>query len=245
MVSGYKIIVNITEFSEKDISNYTANISNRFGYCNCTVQLLCEENITQDDNGNYTCRMKNIAKNNVLIVNPLGCTAYLTETHGLLLMKRFLGIGNFIVPFVLLVAAVICNIFIHLYCKKLKQVMFETDDHDISRERIEMTEADNGYHTINEDNFRIEDAEFENQSEITISIRELFDISEVQFLHGACDGNELQREEDDYLHPYCRVMQNTIEMHEYKTIIPEVAERDISDVVLNRESGRLYENLKF
>ncbi|CAC5411775.1 unnamed protein product [Mytilus coruscus] len=207
MVSGYEIIINITEFSEEDIGNYTANISNRLGYCNCTVQLLCE---------------------------------------GLLLMKRFLGNGNFIVPFVLLVVAVISNIFIHLYCKKLKKVMFETDDNDISRERIEMTEADNGYHTINEDNFRIDDTEIQNQSEITISIGESLDISEVQFLHGAAsDGNELQIEEDDYLHPYCTVMQNTIEMHEYKTIIPEVAERDISDVVLNRESGRLYENLKF
>ncbi|CAC5411779.1 unnamed protein product [Mytilus coruscus] len=298
MVSGYEIMINITEFSEEDVGNYTVSIINEFGYCNCTVQLLFEginvnryprgnviegqgvlfvcqsfsrktannyswtkngiivsntsfmviENVTQDDNGNYTCRMKNkqryVTKNELLIINPSRCTAYLTETHGFLLMKRFLGFGIFLVLFVFLVAFVIGNIFIHLYCKKLKRGPLESDAHDISRERIEITEADNGYHTINEDNFRVEDTEIENQSEITSSIRAM-DIAEVQFPGAASGGNELQIEEDDYLHPYCTMMQNAIEMHEYKSTVPGVVERDGPNVVLNRKLGRLYENLKF
>ncbi|XP_052064711.1 uncharacterized protein LOC127704627 isoform X2 [Mytilus californianus] len=40
MVSGYEIKINITEFSEEDIGNYTVDITNEFGYSNCTVQLL-------------------------------------------------------------------------------------------------------------------------------------------------------------------------------------------------------------
>lgn len=40
MVSGYEIIINITEFTEDDIGNYTVDISNEFGNSNCTVQLL-------------------------------------------------------------------------------------------------------------------------------------------------------------------------------------------------------------
>lgn len=42
MVSGYEIIINITEFSEEDVGNYTVNIINEFGSCNCNVQLLIE-----------------------------------------------------------------------------------------------------------------------------------------------------------------------------------------------------------
>lgn len=44
------------------------------------------ENITQDDNGNYTCRMKNkqgyFTKKELLIVNPFSCTTCVTEPHG-------------------------------------------------------------------------------------------------------------------------------------------------------------------
>ncbi|CAC5416221.1 unnamed protein product [Mytilus coruscus] len=42
MVSGYEIIINITEFSDEDIGNYTVDIINKFGYSNCTVQLLSQ-----------------------------------------------------------------------------------------------------------------------------------------------------------------------------------------------------------
>lgn len=44
MVSGYEIIISITEFSEEDIGNYTVNITNDFGFCKCTVQLLSQGN---------------------------------------------------------------------------------------------------------------------------------------------------------------------------------------------------------
>ncbi|CAC5411774.1 unnamed protein product [Mytilus coruscus] len=44
MVSGYEMIINITEFSEEDIGNYTVNVTNEFGYCNYTVQLLSQGN---------------------------------------------------------------------------------------------------------------------------------------------------------------------------------------------------------
>ncbi|VDI50568.1 Hypothetical predicted protein, partial [Mytilus galloprovincialis] len=42
MVSGYEITINITDFSEEDVGNYTVNITNRFGFCDCTVQLLSQ-----------------------------------------------------------------------------------------------------------------------------------------------------------------------------------------------------------
>ncbi|VDI07396.1 Hypothetical predicted protein [Mytilus galloprovincialis] len=296
MVSGYEIIINITEFNEDDIGNYTVNITNDFGFCDCTVQLLSQddihvnrypsgnviegqsvlficqstnrrttdnyswtwngitlsnssslvlENITQNDNGNYTCHMKHkqrhLIKNELLIVNPLSCTTCVTEPRELLLLKRFLGIGYFILPFVFLVVTVFCNISIHLYCKKLKKVTFETDENEISREGIEMGEADHGYHTINEDNLQIENTGIENQSDITSSVRAL-DIAEAPFPVAASDWNEQQIEEDEYLHPYCTVMQSTVELHEYKDIIPGIVERDGSDVVLNQELERLYEN---
>ncbi|VDI50567.1 Hypothetical predicted protein [Mytilus galloprovincialis] len=202
MVSGYEIIINITEFNEDDIGNYTVNITNDFGFCDCTVQLLSQE---------------------------------------LLLLKRFLGIGYFILPFFLLVVTVFCNISIHLYCKKVKKVTLETDENEISREGIEMREADHGYHTINEDNFRIEDTGTENQSEIPSSAR-MLDIAEVPFLVAASDSNEQQIEEDEYLHPYCTVMQSTVELHEYKDMVPGIVERDGFDIVLNQELERLYEN---
>ncbi|CAG2195345.1 unnamed protein product [Mytilus edulis] len=297
MVTGYEIIINITEFSKDDIGNYTFNIMNEFGFCNCSVQLLFEEdidinrypsgnviegqsvllicqsisrrttnnyswtkngitlsyssslvleNITQNDNGNYTCRMKNeescFTKNELLIVNPLSCTTCVTEPHGLQLLKRFLGIGYFILPFVVLVVTVFCNISIHLYCKKLNKVTFETDENEISQEGIEMEEVDHGYHTINEDNFRIEDTGIENQSEIASSVR-ASNIEEAPLPVPASGSNEQQiEEEDDYLHPYCTVMQNTVEIHEYKGIVPGIVEHDGSDEVLNQELERLYEN---
>ncbi|CAG2230560.1 unnamed protein product [Mytilus edulis] len=53
LVSGYEILIHITEFSEKDVGNYTVNISNGFGFCNCTVQLLFEVD---------TCSKPNIRK---------------------------------------------------------------------------------------------------------------------------------------------------------------------------------------
>ncbi|CAC5411781.1 unnamed protein product [Mytilus coruscus] len=39
-VGGYEIIIKITEFSEEDVGNYTVDITNEFGYSNCTVRLL-------------------------------------------------------------------------------------------------------------------------------------------------------------------------------------------------------------
>ncbi|CAG2241790.1 unnamed protein product [Mytilus edulis] len=142
MVSGFEIVINITEFSEEDVGNYTVNIINEFGSCDCTVQLLFKE---------------------------------------LLLLKRFLGIGYFIVPFILLGGDCLLQYFRSpLLQKKLKKVTLETDENDISRERIEMVESDNGYHTINEDNFRIEESEIENQSVLTSSGRAL-EIAEVPF----------------------------------------------------------------
>ncbi|XP_063399039.1 uncharacterized protein LOC134683656 [Mytilus trossulus] len=39
-VSGYEIIINITEVRDEDIGNYTIEMHNEFGYAMCTVQLL-------------------------------------------------------------------------------------------------------------------------------------------------------------------------------------------------------------
>lgn len=39
IVSGYEIIINITEFSDEDIGNYTIEMHNEFSYAMCTVQL--------------------------------------------------------------------------------------------------------------------------------------------------------------------------------------------------------------
>ncbi|VDI07397.1 Hypothetical predicted protein [Mytilus galloprovincialis] len=43
-VSVYEIIISITEFSEEDVGSYTVNITNEFGSCNCTVQLVSQGN---------------------------------------------------------------------------------------------------------------------------------------------------------------------------------------------------------
>lgn len=54
------------------------------------------ENITQYDNGNYTCRMKNeeiyFTKNELIIVNPLRCIANLPDSQGKCHLDCFLRI---------------------------------------------------------------------------------------------------------------------------------------------------------
>lgn len=44
IVIGYEILINIEEFSEEDIGNYTVSIANTIGHSNCTVQLLSQGN---------------------------------------------------------------------------------------------------------------------------------------------------------------------------------------------------------
>ncbi|CAG2195342.1 unnamed protein product [Mytilus edulis] len=83
----------------------------------------------------------------------------------------------------------------------------------------------------------------ENQSEITSSVR-ASDIAEAPLPVSASGSNEQQiEEEDDYLHPYCTVMKNTIEIHEYKGIVQGIVERDGSDVVLNQKLEKSFGNL--
>lgn len=42
MIISYEITVNVPEFREEDIGNYTVNITNEFGSCFCEVQILLE-----------------------------------------------------------------------------------------------------------------------------------------------------------------------------------------------------------
>lgn len=39
MVSGYELLIHITEFDVEDIGNYAVGITNKFGYSYCAVQL--------------------------------------------------------------------------------------------------------------------------------------------------------------------------------------------------------------
>ncbi|CAG2207000.1 unnamed protein product [Mytilus edulis] len=94
---------------------------------------------------------------------------------------EFPRFGILTVSFILLVVSVICNILINIHCKKLSREPFETDENDILRERIGMTETDNGYHTIIEDNIRPENFEMGHSSEMTSTNMQLMDVSGIQF----------------------------------------------------------------
>lgn len=158
-------------------------------------------------------------------------------------MKSVLCFGVLTISFLFLCASVICNIFIHVYCKKLTKVPFETDETEITRDGLELTDIHNEYHTINEDNFQLEEIE----TEISSTFHESLDFSDVQFDRAVSDRNDPPIEGDDYLHPYCTTMQNTVDVHEYMDLgrgVVECNDTDVVDVVCNQELGRLYENLK-
>lgn len=162
---------------------------------------------------------------------------------GFLGQQSFLGFGILTVSFILLVVSVICNILINLHCKKLSREPFETDENDISRERIGMTETDNGYHTIIENNIRPENFEMGHSSEMTSTNMQLMDVSGIQF-ETSFGENEQQVEEDDYLHPYCTVMPNTVEVHEYQAVTSGLRELDSTNELSNQEVQGLYENIE-
>ncbi|XP_063398906.1 uncharacterized protein LOC134683526 [Mytilus trossulus] len=291
MIISYEITVNVPEFREEDIGNYTVNITNEFGSCLCEVQILLEDitiqtyptvnvlegqsvificqsiskkttnnfswtkhgvvvsnsssimlqKVTQGDNGNYTCRMNNnqkfLTKNEVLVVRQSVCT------HGFLEMKSVLSFGTLAISLVLLMTSVICNICIHRYYKKIARVSFATDGNNITEEGMEMIETENAYHTINEEQIRLDDTETENTNELSSSFREISNVSAATFPVVASGRTEQLIEEEDYLNPYCTMMQSTIDVHEYR-VFCHGAECDGTDDVSNQALGRLYENLK-
>lgn len=139
--------------------------------------------------------------------------------------------------------SIICNICIHRYYKKIARVSFETDGNNITEEGMEMIETENAYHTINEEHIRLNDTETENPNELRSSFREILNVSDVTLPAAASSRIEQLVEEEDYLNPYCTMMQNTIDVHEYR-VFCQGAECDGPDVVSNQALGRLYENLK-
>lgn len=107
-----------------------------------------------------------------------------------------------------------------------------------------MTEIDNGYHTINEDNLQLAATGIENPSEIRSSHSESLNVSDIQLPELAFGGIEISIEEDDYLHPYCTVSQSTIDVHEYRDIGTGVVECDGKDEESNKGFVIIYENIK-
>lgn len=107
-----------------------------------------------------------------------------------------------------------------------------------------MTDVNNGYHTINEDDIRQENIEIESQAEMQSSNVSSSDDVNDQSDESAADETGL-RESDDYVKPYCTIIQNALEVHNYKTL--GVGNNDSGTIVvnLNMELQRSYENLKF
>lgn len=157
-------------------------------------------------------------------------------------MKNLSGFRISTISIVLLVTASICIISVRI-CHQISKLPFKTDEFDISREPIEMTVDDNGYYAIDDENLHSED--IENVSELRSTIHESFSDLNVQFPPEASGLNYLPIEEDDYLHPYCTMIQDTIEIHDYIDLASGFLERYNTDVVLTQELARSYENLKF
>ncbi|CAC5411783.1 unnamed protein product [Mytilus coruscus] len=210
------------------------NFEEKNGVVLSNSSSIVVENVTQDDKGNYTCHMKNeqgyITKNELLIVSPSRCMVDLNESHGFLEMNSALGFGTLIV---LLIAAVICNLSKNVYCKKLSRIAVVADENLPASDHIEMTETEYGYHTIHDENFGFVDTDIE----ITSSIHEAINVSEVQMSESVSDGNDVTIEEDNYLHPYCTMMQNQTEIHEYRALI----EHDIKNLRLNTNPNPFHE----
>ncbi|CAG2219687.1 unnamed protein product [Mytilus edulis] len=194
-------------------------------------------NMKTNDSGSYSC----------IVFNSLGkevqeIVIFVNKRNGsynddFLDLKRFLCFGIFTLSFVLLVASAICNICIHLHCKKLSRVSSLTVNNDVSRVNIEMTDINNGYHTINEEDIRQEDNEDENQAEI----QSTNDLSLIDFdgQSSELDADETGlRESNDYVNPYCTMIQDTVEVHIYKTSCARNSDSDNTAVNLNTELQR-------
>ncbi|CAC5419002.1 unnamed protein product [Mytilus coruscus] len=201
-------------------------------------------NMKTNDSGNYSC----------IVVNTLGreieyIVVFVNKSNDkynddFLDLKSFSCFGILTLSFLLLVTSAICNICIHLHCKKLSKVSSQTVNNDVPRVNIEMTDMFNGYHTINEEDIRQEDNEVENQAEIQSTNDSSSDDSDDQSAESNTDETGL-RESDDYVNPYCTMIQNTVEVHNYKTLGVGNNESDTTDVNVNKELQTSYENLKF
>lgn len=157
-------------------------------------------------------------------------------------MKDILYFGILTLSVVLLLTSVICNICIHLHCKKLSRAQLQTGISEASGLHIEMTGIHNRY-TINEEGIRQEDNGVQSQGEIQNTNASSSSDSDDQS-SSAADETGL-RESSGYLNPYCTRIENTADVNYYETISSEKFERDIADVNFNAELERSYENLKY
>ncbi|CAC5367412.1 unnamed protein product [Mytilus coruscus] len=187
-------------------------------------------NVNTNDSGNYSCIVFNSlgkeVEDIVIFVNKSNDK----YNDDFLDLKSFLCFGILTLSFLLLVVSAICNICIHLHCKKLSRVSSQTVNNDGSGVNIEMTDINNGYHTINEEDSRQEDNEVENQAEIQRTNYSSSDDSDDQSAESDADETGL-RELNDYVNPYCTMIHNTVEVHIYKTL--DVENNDSNNTVVN------------
>lgn len=161
-------------------------------------------------------------------------------------MKNMLYFGILTLSVILLFTSVICNICIHKHCKKLARVRLQTGNNEVSGVNIEMTNINNEYHTINEEDIRQEINEVQNQAEIHNTYDSSSHDSDDKSDESATNENEL-RESNDYLNPYCTMIQSPSDIHNYESLSLEKLELNtsIANVDLNTGIRRSYENLKF
>ncbi|VDI18449.1 Hypothetical predicted protein [Mytilus galloprovincialis] len=109
-----------------------------------------------------------------------------------------------------------------------------------------MTNINNGYHTINEEDIIQEDNEEESHAEIQSTYNSSSDNSSDKSAESAANEN-VPRESNDYLNPYCTMIESTADVHNYESLSLEKFELNtsIADVDLNTGIQRSYENLKF
>ncbi|CAG2201720.1 unnamed protein product [Mytilus edulis] len=201
-------------------------------------------NMKTKDSGNYSC----------IVFNSLGgeleyIVVFVNSSNGKyndynLEVKKYLYFGILTLSCVLLVTSVICNICIHLHCKKLSRVPLQTGNNEVSVLNIEMTAINNGYHTINEEDIIQEGNEVENQAEIQSTYNSSSVDSDDKSAESATNENE-PRESNDYLNPYCAVVESIADVHNYESLSLDKFELNMTDVDLNTGIQRSYENLKF
>ncbi|CAG2201713.1 unnamed protein product [Mytilus edulis] len=125
-------------------------------------------------------------------------------------------------------------------------LLFTSTNNEVSGVTIEMSNIINEYHTINEEDIRQEFNEVQNQAEMHNTYDSSSHDSDDKSDESATNENEL-RESNDYLNPYCTMIQSTSDVHNYESLSSEKMELNtsIANVDLNTGIQRSYENLKF